>query len=159
MKNLKNEVLSLIGKTVTFKRIAGNTIILYFDGRPGELNVKSLWIDPPWHCEINKMCIVDSEEFPFEQEVWESEKDYERKFNEICNKTNDLLGAKIDNIKIEDGSNSISLYFNNEQVLVNTIDTMDVEGWIYRDNVNNRQIVAFIGRLEVIVNGGEVDSP
>ena len=65
MKDFKKEILNLIDNIVTHKRIAGNAIILYFDGAPGEPNTKSLWVDPSWRYERDKKYIVGSEDFPY----------------------------------------------------------------------------------------------
>jgi hypothetical protein len=144
---LKKEILGLIGKVVTYKRIAGNTIILYFDGNPGESNIKSFWIDPLWLFERNREYVVGSEDFPWEQEDGQSDEEYDRNFEEICNRTNSLLGSKLTGIKISD-SNDICLQFDKHQEIRNIFGSNDSEGWIYRDKAKNLEVAVFADHLE-----------
>jgi hypothetical protein len=46
LEELNSELKRLINTTVSFKRIAGNSIIIYFFGEPGETTVVSVFIDP-----------------------------------------------------------------------------------------------------------------
>lgn len=144
MKDLKEEVLNLIGKIVTYKRIAGNTIILYFDGKPGETNTKSIWIDPAWRYERHKKYIVGSEDFPWEQEDDQNDEEYSKNFEKICERTNSLIGAKVVEIKIGELFNDICLFFSNHQVIRNMFTSENTEGWVYRDHSKNLVIVAFV---------------
>ena len=148
MQNLKKEILKLTNKIVTFKRIAGNTIILYFDGEPGGINTKSIWIDPSWYYERDNRYIVGSQDFPWKQEDGQSDEEYNKNFEEICNLTNNLIGAKIIKVEIEKSSNSICLFLNNKQVVRNMAVSKDDEVWIYRDHSKKNTILAFVDRLE-----------
>ncbi len=148
MKNLKKEVLSLVDKIVVHKRIAGNTLILYFDGHPGDDNVKSIWIDPSWRYERNKKFVVGSEDFPWEQEKGQSEKEYKRRFEKVCQKTNRLKGSKLVNIKIDENTNDLHLFFDNNQLIRNMFTARNVDGWVYRDGSRKIRITAFVDRLE-----------
>ncbi len=123
---------------------------MYFDGQPGDSNIKSIWIEPSWLYEREGKYVVGSEDFPYEQENGQSDEEYEKYFEKICRMTNSLIGAKIFDLKINEASNEISLFFDNHQVVRNIFDfeDKDGEGWIYRDHSKGLMVSAFIDRLE-----------
>ncbi len=45
LEELQTELNNLVHQTVTFKRIAGNSIIIYFFGEPGDDSVISVFIE------------------------------------------------------------------------------------------------------------------
>lgn len=150
MDNSKKEVLNLIGKAVSFKRIAGNSIILYFGGDPGDANIQTLWIDPYWAYECGKKLIVSSEDFPWEKEAHQTDEEFKAMFERVCAKSDGLIKSEIVNIEIQHPSNNISLIFDNDQVIRNSInlDEIDAPGWIYSDRLKDLQISAYFSRLE-----------
>ena len=148
MKNYKKEVLNLINRVVSYKRIAGNTIILYFDGKPGEDNTKSIWIDPAWRYEFRKKYIIGSEDFPWEKEKGQTLDEFNRIFENQCKKTDKLIGSTVIDLKIDDVSNDIVLFFENHQIIRKVQSSLNFEGWVYRDHSRNLKIMAFVDHLE-----------
>ena len=135
------EIKSLVGRTVTFKRIAGNSLILYFNGRPGDPDVKSVWLDPSWRYEYKGQIATTSEDLPWESEKGESDASFSRRFARICNKTNPLVKAKL--VKIEIGSNSqeIRLSFSGFQIIRTVVNSRSLDSWVYRNGTQNLSIV------------------
>jgi hypothetical protein len=63
LEELQTELNGLIHQTVTFKRIAANSIIIYFFGEPGDDSVISVFVDPTWRYEQSGKIILGSFEF------------------------------------------------------------------------------------------------
>ena len=148
IRDLINEITGLSGKIISFKRIGGNSLILYFDGTPGEANIRSLWLDPPWKYENSMGIIVDSDEFPFEQNEWQSDRDYSNEFERICRKTDDMLNSKLKEVKITKNSNELILCFDNGHILSNSNISNDEFGWAYRNTSKNVILDAFKDHFE-----------
>jgi hypothetical protein len=64
LEELNSELKKLIQMTVSFKRIAGNSIIIYFFGEPGDATVVSMFIDPTWRYQKQGKVVVGSQDFP-----------------------------------------------------------------------------------------------
>ena len=133
MNNFKKEIQSLVGEKVIFKRIAGNSIILYFHGNPGDANVKSIWIDPIWRYERNNKFIISSCEFPWKKEKKQTEVEFTKKYNSICNKTNSLIHSRVQQIDFDKATNDICIKLGNKQLLRSFAAFVKEEIWIYRN--------------------------
>src|SRR5262245_11189084 len=60
LEELQTELNGLIHQTCTFKRIAGNSIIIYFFGEPGDDSVIGVFVDPSWRYQKNGKIILGS---------------------------------------------------------------------------------------------------
>jgi hypothetical protein len=63
LEELQIELNALVHQTVTFRRIAGNHIIVYFLGEPGDKNVISVFLDPSWRYQKKGRVVVGSYDF------------------------------------------------------------------------------------------------
>lgn len=133
MNKFISEIKSLINEPVTFKRIAGNSIILYFNGSPGDANVKSIWIEPAWRYERANKYVVGSGDFPLEDETCQPEKEFRKLFESICAKTDNLVNLIILDISFDAVTNDIAIQFKNNQVIKSFVSSHMDEIWIYRD--------------------------
>ena len=50
-EELNLKLQKLVGQTVSFKRLAGNALIIYFFGEPGDDTVESIFIETSWRFE------------------------------------------------------------------------------------------------------------
>jgi hypothetical protein len=133
MRNLKREIKNLVGERVSFKRIIGNSIILYFHGNPGDMNVESIWIEPIWRYEKNKKYVVSSSEFPWKKKRNQSEKEFNKEFDSLCDKTNSLVRSKVQQIIFNESTNDIYINLERNQVLRSFAAFSDGEIWVYRN--------------------------
>lgn len=148
MQKYQKEIFNLLNKKVSYKRIAGNTIILYFDGKPGDTHLKSLWINPIWSYGCSNKYVVSSYDFPWHRKRNQTQSNFKRAFNVICKRTDNLLGAKVTHINIR-GLNNISIIFDKIKVIESLSISRADENWIYRDLSKNLEIYSFPGRFEV----------
>jgi hypothetical protein len=135
LKNLSNE-------PVTFKRIAGNSIILYFFGIPGDENTISLFIHPSWRYEKQDKVIMGSGDFPWESDAVSTEQ-YRQSFDNLCSLTNNIFSAKLIDFKIDLVSLDITLTFSGGQLIRQfSSEVFDCESWVYHNHRKN--IVAYV---------------
>ena len=74
-EELNSELNTLIGQSVSFKRVAANSVIIYFFGGPGDSSVLSVFIDPNlWRYEQEGKVILGS----YDVSMDESESDSRR---------------------------------------------------------------------------------
>src|SRR3954452_7873638 len=97
LEELNLELKKLINETVSFKRIAGNSIILYFFGEPGDESIVSVFVDPTWRYQQHGKIIVGSFDFPFDESDFKSKEEYQEAFERMCSLTDNLEGARLEN--------------------------------------------------------------
>src|SRR5215470_5337904 len=95
LEELQAELKGLINQTVTFKRVAGNSIIVYFFGEPGDDGVISVFIDPSWRYQKNGKVIVGSHDLQIEEGDFNSKEEYEERFHHLCSLTDAIKGAEL----------------------------------------------------------------
>ncbi len=149
MQNKLKYIYSLIGQKITFKRIVGNSIILYFNGRPGDSNIQTIWIEPLWRYEKNGKYILGSSDFPQNRKRSQTEIEYNKEFSKICNYTKQLYDAKVLDIKFNDVTNDIYIELEGQQSLQTFVASNKHEIWFYKNNLNKIRITAYIDRVEL----------
>ena len=127
---VQKELSSLIGRKVSFRRIAGNTIILYFGGEPGDDSVTTLSIDPSWRYANDGKWILGSGEIP-----WETEDENSSRFNAICDLCKPLVYSVVKVVTLSSDSSDIEIIFSGNQKLCSFASYTDDDNWTY----NNRQ--------------------
>ena len=124
---------NLIGKTNKFIRVAGNSVILYLDCKPGQEYGFSIWLEPTWHMRNNSRVIVGSRQLQTE--------DLEE-FNRLCEIINLFDSKQINNIQIDKVSNDISIMTDDFVIRTFVADPTDEYIWQIRDNGNRIMIEA-----------------
>jgi len=150
LEELQTDLKCLIHQTVTFKRIACNSIIIYFFGEPGDDTVISVFIDPTWRYHKNAKIIVGSYDLQIEASEFKThdEDEYEERFDYLCSLTDGLIGAALINCTVEPESWDIIMEFSDNQVLRSFANSaFDDKNWTYR-NIP-KQITAYISSLGV----------
>ncbi len=145
---VQNELHNLLGQRISFKRIAGNTIILYFGGKPGDINITTLRIDPSWRYLKNNKWVLGSGDLPWEKEEKESKEDYSNRFNQLCSASDNLNGAVINNISINQNSSDLRIDISNSQQIVSFSPFLDEENWVYRNRGSGLTICASVNGFE-----------
>ena len=150
LEELQAELKGLINQTVTFKRIAGNSIIVYFFGEPGDDSVVSVFIDPSWRYQKNGKVIVGSYDLQIEESDFNSKEEYEERFHQLCALTDAIIGAELVGCSVDLKSSDITMEFSGAQVLRNFANSgFDDKDWTYRNLP--KQITAYASPLGVIL--------
>src|SRR5215471_11052639 len=116
LEELQNELNGLIHQTVTFKRIAGDSIIIYFFGEPGDDSVISVFVDPTWRYQTNGKVILGSYDLQIDEENFDSKEAYEERFHHLCSLTDGLKGAELVRWKMDPESSDITMRLSGGQV-------------------------------------------
>jgi hypothetical protein len=134
LEELQTELNCLIHQTVTFKRIAGNSIIIYFFGEPGDDSIISVFIDPTWRYQQNGKIILGSYDLQIDEENFDSKEAYEERFYYLCSLTDGLSGAELVSCTIDPESSDINMGFSGGQVVRNFANSaFEDEHWTYRN--------------------------
>jgi hypothetical protein len=150
LEELQTELNGLIHQTVTFKRIAGNSIVIYFFGEPGDDSVKSVFVDPTWRYQKNGKIILGSYDLQIDEESFDSKEAYEERFHYLCSLTDDLWGAEPIDCTIDLESSDINMEFSGGQVVRNFANSgFEDKHWTYRNL--QKKLTAIVSPLGVTV--------
>jgi hypothetical protein len=145
---LQTELNDLIQQTVTFKRIAANSIIIYFFGEPGDDSVISVFVDPTWRYEKNRKIILGSYDLQIDEEDFCSKEAYEERFHHLCSLADGLSGAELVSCAIDLESSDISMEFSGGQVVRNFANSgFEDKHWTYRNL--QKKLTAYVSPLGV----------
>ena len=147
-ENLNSELQTLVGEPVSFCRVAGNSLIIYFFGEPGDENVVSVFLDPTWHVRQNGKIVLGSFDLQIEESDFESEQDYNDEFERLALLKDNLYGSKLESVELDFESSDICLKFSGDQVVTNFANSaFDAMAWTYRNMQKN--ITAYVSTLGV----------
>jgi hypothetical protein len=150
LEELQTQLNGLIHQTVTFTRIAGNSIIIYFFGEPGDDSVISVFIDPTWRYQKNGKIILGSYDLQIDEENFDSKEAYEERFNHLCSLTDGLWGAELVSCTIDPESSDITMEFSGGQVVRNFANSgFEDKRWTYRNL--QKKLTAYVSPLGVRV--------
>src|SRR5215470_12437624 len=150
LEELQTELNGLIHQTVTFKRIAGNSIIIYFFGEPGDDSVISVFVDPSWRYQKNGRIILGSYDLQIDEEDFDSKEAYEERFHRLCSLTDGITGAELISCTIDLESSDINMEFSGGQVVRNFANSgFDDKHWTYRNL--QKKLTAYVSPLGVKV--------
>jgi hypothetical protein len=150
LEELQTELNGLIHQTVTFKRIAADSIIIYFFGEPGDDSVISVFVDPTWRYEKNGKVILGSYDLQIDEENFDSKEAYEERFHHLCSLTDGLPGAELVSANIDLESSDIRLELSDGQVVRNFANSgFEDNHWTYRNL--QKKLKAYVSPLGVTV--------
>ena len=125
----------LIAQKVSFRRIAGNSIFIYFFGGPGDASVVSIEFDPPWRYERDGKVIVASYDFWLQESDFESKDNYQETFHRRCALCDPLIGSNLLSFNLDIASSDLALQLSNGQTLRNFANSaFDELAWVYRSS-------------------------
>ncbi|MEO6654987.1 MAG: hypothetical protein ABIO36_02805, partial [Pyrinomonadaceae bacterium] len=139
LEYLNSELQTLVGESVSFCRVASNSLIIYFFGEPGDANVVSIFLDPTWRLKQNgKKIILESFDLQIEESDFESESDYNDEFERLTSLKANLYGSKLESVELDFDSSDICLKFSGDQVVSNFANSaFDDKAWTYRNMQQN----------------------
>jgi hypothetical protein len=142
LEELHIKITILTGQAITFKRLAGNTLILYFNGEAGDASVQSIWLDPPWRFIENGRVLVGSLDIPISYDVEEKSPEEKNKeheeFERYCALTDSLNNSILEQTIIDPITYDITLKFSGNQIVSKFCNTaFDDEQWAFIDVPSN----------------------
>ena len=147
-ENLNAELQNLVGTTVSFSRVAANSLIIYFFGEPGDDTVVSVFLDPTWRFERNGKIVLGSFDLQIDEEDFESEQLYNDEFERLVTLKDSLNGSTLETVTLDFESSDICLKFSDRQVVRNFANSaFDDKTWTYR-NVP-KKITAYVSPLGI----------
>lgn len=133
-EELQSSLNELVHETVAFKRIAGNSVIIYFFGEPGDETVVSLFIGPTWRYERHGRIIVGSGDFAWDESDFKSKEEYDQTFDKMCDLSDDLEGAELIACQLDQTSSDLTVTFSGNQVVRYFVNSAFKEtNWTYRN--------------------------
>jgi hypothetical protein len=148
LEELQIELNGLIHQPVTFMRIAGNSVIIYFFGKPGADTVISVFIDPTWRYQKHGKIILGSYDLQIDEEDFDSKEAYEERFHYLCSLTDGISGAELINCAIDLESSDITMEFSGGQVVRNFANSaFEEKHWTYRNLP--KKLTAYVSPLGV----------
>jgi hypothetical protein len=121
-----------LGGTVRWRRLAGNSLLLYVDCEPGERVGLTFWIDPTWHVRAAGRVLSGSREAQFE----EDDPDEQAGLEQLGRRLDVLVGTTVEGVDVEPGTFDLTLRLAGG-FLVRTFaaDANDDQTWRIRVNL------------------------
>ena len=133
-ENLNAELQNLVGTSVSFSRVAANSLIIYFFGEPEDDNVVSLFLDPTWRFEQNGKIVLGSFDLQIDEEDFESEQLYNDEFERLATLKDSLNGSTLERVTLDFGTSDVCLKFSDRQIVRNFSNSaFDDKAWTYRN--------------------------
>ena len=133
---------SMVGRTITWRRLVADSLLLYLECEPGELrHGYILWLEPTWHVSCPDGVIVGSDQ---------AQVDSKEELCRVGRPLDQLIGQTVDAAEIDDRSNDLCLktlggYFAKTFVS----DPTHEEIWSIADNARSVRLCASPSGLEV----------
>jgi|SRR5262245_56252393 len=148
LKELQAELQCLVRQNVTFKRVAGNSIIIYFFGGPSDETVISIFVDPSWRYHKNGRVVLGSYDLWIEEDDFNSKEEYEERFDFLCSLTDGILGSELLSCTVDLESSDITLEFSGGQMLRNFANSgFEDKHWTYRNRP--KQLTAYASPIGI----------
>src|SRR5262245_27533758 len=103
---LRDEMCSgIIGRTVSYQRLAANSLMLYIDSAPDERTGFMIWFEPTWRLTSASSILIGSD-----QDCSGTKEDLAR----IGEPLRRLLGQRVENISVDERSKDLLLVVEGE---------------------------------------------
>ncbi len=136
----------LIGRRITFVRLAANSLLLYVECEPGDKQGMVIWLEPPWHVSIPAGVVAGSRQAQGEGDDGATMEELNRVSEPICAA---LLNRPIIDVLIEDRSRSLALTIEGNNCARTFVsDPRDDECWHIRENATKLTVYGSPSKLE-----------
>jgi hypothetical protein len=120
----------VIGQEVSYRRLAGNSLLVYVDCVPGDppsAGGTSFWLEPPWHLRDEERVLAGSRQAQEDKTA----DDPLAGFRAVGETLDVLLGRKVEDVQIEPVTNSLVLSFSGQLQLRTfvTDPTEELDDW------------------------------
>ncbi len=124
---------TLMGCRVTFRRLAGNSFLLYLGCEPGDKQGFVIWFEPSWHLCNRSKVLVGSR-----QSELASGPHQKAGFKKVAPLLNKLIGKKVTSINIDSYSHDLDVGLNGGYHLRTFADDPEsFKCWHITDTANN----------------------
>lgn len=130
----------LIGRRITFTRLAGNSLILYIDCKPGDKSGYTIWLEPTWHVMGTAAVLLGSRQAQTEDEM-----EHER----LGNLLRQLHGKAIAAISYGALTYDLEVQAGDYTARTFVADPTDSETWHIHDIANHSKLFGSAQGLEI----------
>jgi len=131
----------LIGRPVTFTRLAANSLLVYIDGEPGSGTGLTFWFEPTWHLLGPAGVLLGSR-----QAQTEDAENHSR----LSDLPLKLFQKKVEEVSVSPITHDIHVLFEGAYAIATFVsDPTDVESWHIRDNQTKQRVVGCAKGLRV----------
>jgi len=148
-KELQVMLEPLIGQQVVCKKIAGNSISLWFSVVPMAGTARVLWLDAPWRIETPQGVESTSLGFPYEMEEEASHDEYRARCDRACARSDCLQGTFLTLFEVNHVTGDLTLQFNNDRILRSFAICLDEDNWHFSDYRTGKSYRVFTTRVEI----------
>jgi len=140
----------LIGRPITYVRLACNSLLLYVDCEPGDGQGLTLWFEPPWHVSTPAGVIAGSRQAQVQGDDGPTEAELDRVSGPIADA---LLGQLITSVEVDPRSRDLLVAVANTfYVRTFVSDPEDDHLWHIRENATGLKLVASHADWRVLFN-------
>jgi hypothetical protein len=105
-KMLQDLRKSIVGRPITFRRIAADSLLLYVDCEPGDNHGFVFWLNPPWHyCSAGRVLVGSNQIQPGRDGICPTRKE----LNRISARMRPLSGEAVTALEVDSWSHDLSL--------------------------------------------------
>ena len=135
----------LLGRRVTFRRLAGNSFLVYLECEPGDKQGFVIWLEPSWHLCNRSKVLVGSHQSELARGPRQK-----AGFKKVAPLLNKLIGKKVTSVNIAPGSHDLEVRLSGGYHLRTFADDpASFECWHITDATNNLVLYGSASGLRV----------
>jgi hypothetical protein len=136
----------VIGRPVSFRRLAANSILIFIDAVPGSDSGVTYWLEPTWHLRGSDRVLTGSREAQYD----ESAPDPNAGFYRASAALDSLMRRILLDVRVEPITGDLHLEFEGGFLLRTFVsDPADEEIWHIRDNVTGTRLCRTISGYQI----------
>lgn len=137
---------ALVGRPITFTRLAANSLILYVDCQPGDERGFAIWFEPTWHMSSPKGVLVGSRQAQGKGELGATKEE----LDEVGAPLKALSDLPITTVEVDPRTNDLTLTVGREYLVRTFVaDPNDSHSWHIKDVANFLSVYGSAGGLAV----------
>jgi hypothetical protein len=138
----------VVGHRVTFKRLAGNSLLVYFGGEPGDRQGVTLWFEPTWHFRDSSRVLTGSREAQHDSDAV----DPDAGFHRAATALEIVKGQEARDLRVDPVTGDLILELDGGQLLSTFVsDPSTDELWHIRDNSTGDRLLRSGSGFEILV--------
>jgi hypothetical protein len=134
----------VLGRPVTFRRLAANTLLIYIDNEPGDGTGVTFWLAPIWHVREPGQVLVGSRQAQVDGE----------EFYRLGESLDVLLGQTVQDVTIEPDTFDLTLALSGGYLVKTFVaEATREETWHIRDNTTHLRLSGSPQGLSIVSRG------
>jgi hypothetical protein len=123
----------VVGRPVSSRRLAGNSLLVYIDGEPGSKTGVTFWLEPTWHLRGPERVVTGSREAQHDEDA----EDPNAGFRRAAEAVDALVGRTLTDVRIEPVTGDLHIELEGGFLLRTFVsDPTNDHFWHVRDNVS-----------------------